>query len=417
MATTEAQARRAVKRSRIRWDSQVADSRHSTNQVHPHHGLLTLLAGAFACGRIPLRKVEDFSVDLGPEGRRRVGLARAVSDSTLYRLLQDQGPEGLRETVWGQAHALERQGRLKNDLFPVGVLTGDGKLLWSSTGSSVEGAKISVDRRAEVITSSLMSLRLVLTSSAARPCLDFEVIGEKAGEAPAFRVSFPRVVEEFGHLFEVATGDAGLACRENSTLVRGAKKHFVWSLKGNQGKLMELAEKRFSGPLGPALAQSEDQRSGFWERRELHAVTLTVEEKEEVDFPEGTQLWRVRRQVGHGDWVTSEEVRYFVTSLPAGRFSRAHELALVRLHWGIENGHNWTMDMALMEDDLQPCQQSKEAIEVVGWLRVLGYNLLAAFRAEAPLKDRLPLPWQRCMDLLRDAFCPKLCEVCSAQLG
>lgn len=418
MLATEAQARKAIKRSRIHYHRKVRDPRHSTNQVHPHQGLLTVLVGAFACGRVPLRKVEDFSVDLGPEGRRRAGLSQAASDSTFYRLLEEQGPEGLRETVWEQVHTMERQGRLKNDLFPNGVLTGDGKLVWSSTGSSVEGAKVSVDYRNRVITSSLMSLRLVLTSSSVRPCLDFEVIGEKAGEAPAFRVAFPRVVQEFGDSFEVVTGDAGLACREDSSLVRGAEKHFLWSLKGNQGNLLKLAERRFEGPLGPACAQSEDQRSGFCEKRELQAVTLTAAEKAEVDFPEGVQLWRVQKHVGHGDRVVKQETRYFVTSIPAGRYSRQNELTLVRLHWGIENGHNWTMDATpLMEDDVQPCQQSKEAIEVVGWLRVLGYNLLAAFRAEAPLKDCRPLPWERCMDLLRAAFCPKLCERCSAVLG
>ena len=66
--------------------------------------------------------------------------------------------------------------------------------------------------------------------------------------------------------------------------------------------------------------------------------------------------------------------------------------------------HNWTMDVALAEDDVQPCQQSRNAIEVVAWLRVLGYNLLAAWRAKADKKDRNPMPWARCMEQLRDAF-------------
>ena len=36
--------------------------------------------------------------------------------------------------------------------------------------------------------------------------------------------------------------------------------------------------------------------------------------------------------------------------------------------------------------------------------RILGYNLLSTWRAQAPSKDRLPLSWSRCMELLRDAF-------------
>ena len=62
------------------------------------------------------------------------------------------------------------------------------------------------------------------------------------------------------------------------------------------------------------------------------------------------------------------------------------------------------MDVALSEDDVQPCQLTRDAIEVVGWLRILGYNLLSTWRAQAPSKDRQPLSWSRCMELLRDAF-------------
>lgn len=58
----------------------------------------------------------------------------------------------------------------------------------------------------------------------------------------------------------------------------------------------------------------------------------------------------------------------------------------------------------LQEDDRQPCQASRDAIDVVCWLRVIGYNLLAAWRSRAPIKDKLPQPWRRAMELLRDAL-------------
>ena len=98
---------------------------------------------------------------------------------------------------------------------------------------------------------------------------------------------------------------------------------------------------------------------------------------------------------------TSCEVRYFIGSK---RCSVRRYGKVLRNHWGIENNHNWTMDVALVEDDVQPCQQSRDAIEVVAWLRVLGYNLLAAWRAQADKKDQSPMPWARCMEQLRDAF-------------
>jgi hypothetical protein len=35
---------------------------------------------------------------------------------------------------------------------------------------------------------------------------------------------------------------------------------------------------------------------------------------------------------------------------------------------------------------------------------VLAYNLLSAWRASLPLKDRLPVAWARAFELLRDAL-------------
>lgn len=407
MDVASAQARKAIQRGRVRWDRRVRDPRGSINRVHPHHGLLSALVAAFACGRVVLRNVEDFCADLGGEGRRRLGLAEAPSDSTFYRVLSKQEVEGLRETLWKQIQDLVRRQRLGQELFPVGVLTADGKLQWKSTTQGVDGAKVAVDRRNEVITSSLMALRMVLVSSIQRPCLDFEVVSAEegeAGEAPAFREAFPRMVAQFGNLFQVVTGDAGVACRENAALIRLPRKHYLFGLKENQPTAWEVAQKRFARLAAEPLARTEERAQGFMEKRQLHAVSLTEEEQEALGFAGAKQLWRVERQTWAGGKLIRTGVRYFITSLPEGHFNRQRELGLVRLHWGIENGHNWTMDTVLLEDDRKPCQQSRRALEVVGWLRELGYNLLSAFRAEAPKKDCQPLPWARCAELLRDAW-------------
>jgi hypothetical protein len=46
--------------------------------------------------------------------------------------------------------------------------------------------------------------------------------------------------------------------------------------------------------------------------------------------------------------------RYFVMSILTGALTRDEKLALVRLHWGIENGCLWTLDVVLGEDDGDP---------------------------------------------------------------
>lgn len=402
MAVTEAQARRAIRRADFPWNERVEDPRAEWNQRHAHHGLLSVLAAAFACGRTHLRHVEDFSSDLAAATRRGLGLKGRASDSTFYRVLSEQRPAGLRETMQAQVRTLIDGKVVKNDLFPLGVASFDGKQVWTSGTSFVDGAQTKLDEKSGVLTASLFSMRAVLTSSQVRPCLDFERIGDKEGESPAFRVVFPRVCEKFGGQFQIVTGDAGLACRENALLVQRQGKFFLWGLKGNQPKLHALAEQMFNGSPGGLKKREEEVRNGSVIVRELH--TLTVNDVAEVDMAGVQQLWRVRQQTFIGGKLVSEELRYFVSSIPPSLLSPTQQLALVRLHWGIENNHNWTMDVALTEDAVQPCQQNADAIEVVAWLRLLGYNLLAAWRAQADKKDRLPMPWARCMEQLRDAF-------------
>jgi hypothetical protein len=402
MAVTPAQARRVARHLDVPWHERVRDPRKPINLVHSHHGLLNLLALAFACGKVVLRQVEDLSRDLNDAARRHIGLNRVVSDSALYRLLAGQSVQGFRETLASVVRMLVKLGAIRTDAFKHGVLSIDGKTFFSSTTSGVDGAKTSVNESTGVITSTLMSVRAVLTSSLIRPCLDLEVIGEKEGEPPAFRDLLRRVAESFGDLFTIVTGDAGMACRENALVVLGAKKHYLFGLKGNQPTLEAEAIALFAVTPWQELARSAEVREGGVLRRFLHAVD--IKDNSRVIYPEAAQFWRVTQQLWVGERLVREEARYFITDLEIDLFGADEALTLVRLHWGIENNHNWTMDVPLLEDACQPCQATKEALEVVGWLRVIGYNLLAAARAAAPKKDKLPQSWKRSMDKLRDAI-------------
>ena len=400
MKVTKGQARRALRSSEFEWSEEVEDPRREHNQRHEHHGLMSLLAGAFACGMACLRRVEDFSADLCSGTRRRLGLQGSVSDTTLHRLLGSQSVAGLRESAWKKLRQLIASRVICNDLFHLGVVSYDGKSLWASSSKTVKGAKLLHDKKHRVITSTLMSERAVLTSSQVRPCLDAEVIGEGTGESPAFRKSFPRVLKEFGDQFKIVTGDAGLTCSENARMVESAGKHYLFTLGKNLHRLYAHAE---SVMRNAAVRVSVDERrDGDLIRRDL--TTVAVAGDDELNFPGAQQIWMMRLQVVRNGEVVSDKVRYFLSSLPSRLLSPTQQLALIRLHWGIENGHNWTMDVALKEDDRQPCQLTREAIEVVGWLRIIGYNLLAAWRSKLPLKDKKRVSWQRCMELLRDAF-------------
>ena len=68
-----------------------------------------------------------------------------------------------------------------------------------------------------------------------------------------------------------------------------------------------------------------------------------------------------------------------MTSLPWDRLSGREILRLVRLHWGVENGCHWTMDVVLGEDTRSWCTKGK-ALRMLSWLRLLAYNALRFLR-------------------------------------
>ena len=100
--------------------------------VHDHRGLLGGLAAAFSIGCRSLRRAEDFFADLGLGSRRALGLGRGTPcDTTLYRLLAEQSPAGLEETLFAQVKDLIARKVVKNDRLHVGAISFDGKGAWS----------------------------------------------------------------------------------------------------------------------------------------------------------------------------------------------------------------------------------------------------------------------------------------------
>jgi hypothetical protein len=414
MKKTGGQLARAVKRCRVEWDRRLGDPRHARGRRHRHLGLLNLLVLGFASGLTTLRRIEELSKDLSGVTRRLLGLAKRVSDSTLYLLLASQTLDGLRQTLVTQVRGLWRSKRIGNDLFPLGVLALDGKSVWTSAWKSIEGAKEAVSDDGIVI-SSLAMLNAVLVSSSARPCLDLQLIREKSGESPAFREMVRRVADTFFTLFDVVTGDAGLMCRENALVLRGLKKHFVLAVKGNQQKLFDYAAKAFAASGSPARLTTTERRSGATITRTLH--TLTVNDVESLGIYDAQELWRVEQVTVTDAGARSAETRFFISSLPPKQLKPSEKLGLVRLHWGIENNRHWTMDAIFKEDDRQPCQLSRRSVEVGCWLRALSYNLVATLRSAAEPTDGRAQPWCRTSQLLRDMLVGSRPEVLPAHLA
>lgn len=408
MSRVSGQRRRALRHAELEWSREVEDPRRARGRRHAHLGLLGLLVAAFACGMKTPRRMEDLAEDLGARVRKRLLLPAAVSDTTLWRLLAAQSAAGLRQTVAAQVHRMLERPGLQSVALPLGVMSFDGKSLWTSVQREVPGLEAVACDEAGTPVWRLGTLRAVLTSLVAAPCVDLEFLGAKEGESPAFRQLLPRVVAAFGEHFEVVTGDAGLAAAENAALVRQLGKHYLLGLKGNQPTLHGHALEALADKRCAPRARTEERAHGQRVVRELWTHALAPGE---VEFPGARLLLCVRQTRLEDDGTSSTEWRYFVTSLCTVDMGFHHLLRLVRLHWAIENRHHWTLDMVLAEDDRQPCLHSRTALEVTAWLRVLAYNLLSAWRAALPLKDGLPVAWARACETLRDALVHGRAEV------
>jgi hypothetical protein len=346
---------------------------------------------------------------LTKRAKRALGLRGNVSDTALYELMKHQSPESFAQLVVRQVKDGLAAKTLRNDLFERGVLAYDGKQTWVGDHKAHPACQ---ERTRDDGSKyyQLFTQRACLVSSSARPVVAQQHIPGKTNEMASFAEIFKFTLEHFGRSFEVVTSDAGTTSRENVQLVHAAQKAYLFALKDNQPTACLAARSR----LGCQEEPGDSQRTGevqTYDRargkdivRELFRVAVTADDPE-VDFAGVRQLLRVRQtsteRNDQGQVLSrSVEDRYFIVNQV---FSAQCALKLVRLHWGIENGANWTMDLMLFEDDGSPCAQG-EGVVVTAWLRVMAYNLAAMFRTRLPRTHGEKPSWERAQKLLEDAL-------------
>ena len=148
---------------------------------------------------------------------------------------------------------------------------------------------------------------------------------------------------------------------------------YILSLKGNQKHMHEVTRKCFeaqpqaqepvqqgsqanhkrkgSEPQGkPNLYKEEHQGHGRRELREYEVRPIPEALQRAAEHWEGlASVVQVRRQRQQGDNPMSEEVSYYLSSLPAHVAADvfAHS---IRSHWAVENQLHWSLDVAMRED-------------------------------------------------------------------
>jgi predicted transposase YbfD/YdcC len=178
-----------------------------------------------------------------------------------------------------------------------------------------------------------------------------EQVAEKSNEITAI----PILLQTVNPAGAVVTIDAMGTQKDIAWLIREQHAHYLLALKDNHPKLYQDVQWLFAHSdslnwenLDHSYAHTLTEAHGREEQRECWVLAVS-----EVEVFDNKAAWRdlqcvVRvRNTCTRKGVTSQEDRFFITSLPPDptRIMRS-----VRYHWGIENGLHWTLDVAFDED-------------------------------------------------------------------
>jgi predicted transposase YbfD/YdcC len=247
------------------------------------------------------------------------------------------------------------------------------------------GAVIAIDgktlRRTSDRAKGLGALHLVSAwASANGLTLGQVAVGAHSNEVTAI----PQLIELLDLEGGVVTIDAAGCQREIAAqiVVKGAD--YVLALKGNHPTVHEQVSDYFLEQLG-----AEQPAGGLRHLREVEEGHGRTETREAFVAPAPEALaasgaWVglasvvlvIRHCVERATGKTSDDVRYFLSSLPPKVKRLA---AAVRQHWGIENGLHWVLDVAFNEDRMR--QRDRNGVENLALLNRLAVSLLRQDKA------------------------------------
>jgi predicted transposase YbfD/YdcC len=182
----------------------------------------------------------------------------------------------------------------------------------------------------------------------------------------------------------VVTADALNCQREIAAQVIEQGGDYVLALKANQGTLFADVQLFVDDPkTSLARAESVDGDHG---RIEVRQAALSPD----IAWLQAHHAWPGLRAIGKVTAAretpakTSIETRYFLMSqiLTPERF-----LAIVRAHWGIENGLHWVLDVTMNEDQMR--NRKDNGPENLALLRRLALNLAALEPSKDSMRGKL----------------------------
>jgi len=347
--------------------------------------LIGLVAGAKS-----LKDVESLSDDMSHATRKLMALRGRVPDTTLRNVLVRLMPDELRRCLHHQVRKAHRRKALAPTDLPFGIVALDGR---STTLKVKKGSPLVQFRKSAdgVRQAYLRTVTATLTSSSQKLCIDTTSIPRGANEQSHYTHALDQLIENYGalQLFEMVSYDAGACSRLNARYTREAGLHYLMRIN-NQPRLQAEAVRRI-GEIEEdnCLAETVDREHGCTVVRRLSLVDDVETWKPWTGAK--TLIARRRIVIKPNGEVESDQIRYYVSSLPSADLTSDQWLRVVRDHWAVENNCHHTFDAVLREDERPWIVADAQGALVLLMLRRLAYNILTLHRCNyaAPAK-RLP---------------------------
>jgi predicted transposase YbfD/YdcC len=330
--------------------------RQCKNLRHPLVDVLVVGFCGVLCGCEDFVELETFGRKKEDFFRRFLQLPEGIpSHDTFRRVFQAVCPEALQRCLIQWLRGMRQAAPAAGEVVAI-----DGKTLRRTFG------------RAQP----LGALHLVSAWASANGL----TLGQVAVDAKSNEITaIPRLIELLDLKGCVVTIDAAGCQKDIAARIVAKEADYVLALKGNQPTLYEQVSDYFLEQLekeGPdrKLRHHREVEEGHG-RSETRETFVVPASKEMVASGAwlglATVVLVIRRCVDHATGKASDEVRYFISSLPA----KVKRLAgAVRQHWGIENGLHWVLDVAFNEDRMR--QRDRSGIENLALLNRLAVSLL-----------------------------------------